>query len=493
MVGFVEGKLPLKLKLVHGFGAIAFGVKDSGFSFFLLLFYNQVLGMDAGLVSLALLIALLVDAVIDPILGNLSDRTYTRWGRRLPWLYVAPIPLAFAWVALWSPPGGEAPSFLGLVGIAVTVRILLSACEVPSVALVPEITADYEERTTLFRYRYLSGWIGGIVMMVLATSVFMPGPNGLLQQDGYLPFGIFGALLMAASVLGSALGQHKIVAGLPEIKPEPFSVRQAFGEIVEAFSERAFLIFALGGLAAYVSQGMTFSISNYVNVFVWQFDEFALRVWPVVLFLSALLMFVIVNPMHRHLGKPRSAAIAAISAVFLLLLPYVLLLIGLWPQVGTTASTFLYLALLLLGNTMGIVMMISASSMVAEIVEAYLERTGRRAEGAFYSGNWLVQKCATGLGIFLTGQIIGFSQLPNDAVPGDVPWDVILDIILLYGGLSLVLALTAAYWLGRFPITREQHEARVAALAGMTAQPTPDRAVAHPDTDPQSRPKGGTS
>ena len=82
--------------------------------------------------------SVLVDAVIDPILGNLSDRTYTRWGRRLPWLYVAPIPLAFAWVLLWSPPGGEAPSFLGLVGIAVTVRVLLSACEVPSVSLLPE-------------------------------------------------------------------------------------------------------------------------------------------------------------------------------------------------------------------------------------------------------------------------------------------------------------------------------------------------------------------
>ena len=90
----------MRFKLIHGFGAVAFGVKDSGFSFFLLLFYNQVLGMDAGLVSLALLIALVADAIIDPILGNLSDRTYTRWGRRLPWLYAAPIPLAFAWVYL---------------------------------------------------------------------------------------------------------------------------------------------------------------------------------------------------------------------------------------------------------------------------------------------------------------------------------------------------------------------------------------------------------
>jgi len=160
--GLIVGKLPMRLKLIQGFGAVAFGVKDNGFSFFQLIFYNQVLGMDAALVSLALLIALLVDAVVDPILGNLSDRTYTRWGRRLPWLYAAPIPLAFAWVMMWSPPTGEAPSFTGLVAIAIAVRVLLSACEVPSISLVPEITVDYDERTTLFRYRALGGWIGGL-------------------------------------------------------------------------------------------------------------------------------------------------------------------------------------------------------------------------------------------------------------------------------------------------------------------------------------------
>lgn len=465
-MSLVGGKLPLRLKLIHGFGAVAFGVKDTGFSFFLLLFYNQVLGMDAGLVSLALLIALLVDAVVDPILGNLSDRTYTRWGRRLPWLYVAPIPLAFAWVFMWSPPGAEAPSFLGLVGIAIVVRVLLSACEVPSVSLLPEITSDYDERTTLFRYRYLSGWLGGILMMILAYTVFMPGPEGLLQRDGYLPYGIFGACLMAVSVLGSALGQHKLVAHLPATKPEPFSLSGAFSEIVEAFSERAFLIFAAGGLAAYISQGMTFSISNYVNVFVWQFNQSALQLYPVVLFLSVILMFFIVSPMHKHLGKPKSAATGALSALVLFLVPYVLLLAGLWPQVGSTASTALYFAFLLVANTMGIVVMISASSMIAEIVEAYLERTGKRAEGAFYSGNWLVQKCATGLGIFLTGQIIAASQLSSDAEPGAVPQEVITDIILFYGGLSIVLALLSAYWLGRFPIDRAEHEARVAALQG---------------------------
>lgn len=460
-----NGPLPTGLKLVHGFGAVAFGVKDAGFSFFLLIYYNQVLGMDARLVSLALLVALLVDAVIDPIIGNLSDRTYTRWGRRLPWLYVAPIPLAFVWVLLWSPPAGGEASFLGLLGIAISVRILLSACEVPSVSLVPEITQDYDERTTLFRFRYLSGWLGGLLTMVLAYTVFLPGQQGLLQEEGYFAFGLFGAILMAVSVIGSAAGQHHLVARLPERKPPPFTVGGAFSEIFDAFSEKSFLIFGAGALAAYVSQGMTFSILNYLNLFVWQLSENQLILFPATLFLSVVLMFVIVGPMHRRWGKAKSAAIAAIGSMTIGLTPYVLLLAGAWPDPGSSASTYGYFAFLLFGNTLGVVMMISATSMIAEVVEAFEERTHRRAEAAFYSGNWLIQKCATGAGIFLTGQIIGFAGLAADSDPGGVPLSVITEMVLYFGVATAILAVLAAFWLGSFPISREEHEARLERLA----------------------------
>jgi len=472
-VSVVKGPLPLRLKLIHGFGAVAFGVKDSGFSFFLLIYYNQVLGMDAGLVSLALLVALIADAFIDPLIGNLSDRTYTRWGRRLPWLYVAPIPLAFAWVFLWSPAGGEAPTFWGLLGIAVTVRLLLSACEVPSVSLVPELTSDYVERTTLFRFRFLSGWIGGLVMMVLAYTVFLPGAEGRLQEGGYLPFGIFGAILMAVSVIGSAAGQHYLVAKLPENKPPPFTVKGVFAEIFDAFSQWPFLIFAGGALAAYVSQGMTFSITNYVNLFVWQLDETEELLYALVLGSSVLMMFLTVGPLHHRFGKPKSAAIGAIGSLLFGLTPYVLLLAGLWPDAGSSASTAIYFSFVLFGNTLGIVMMVSATSMIAEVIEDYEEKTHRRAEAAFYSGNWMVQKCATGAGIFLTGQIIAFSQLSSDAEVGAVPQTVLTDMIVTYGSATAVLAVLAALFLANFPISRDDHEARVERLALRAGQAAP--------------------
>ena len=281
---------------------------------------------------------------------------------------------------------------------------------------------------------------------------------------------------MAVSVIGSAMGMHRTVAQLPAVKPPPFRFGAAFHEIREAFSERAFLIFAGGALAAYVSQGLTFSISQYVNTFVWRFDEAAFQLFPLVLAVSAISMFVIVSPLHRRFGKPATAAVAALVAVAAGFAPYVLLMAGAWPEPGTATSTFPYYGFVLVSNTAGIVTLISASSMVAEIVEAFEQRTGRRAEGSFYAGNWLVQKCASGAGIFLTGQIVAAAQIPQGAAPAAIPASSIATMVWLYGAASLLLALCTAWFLGRFPISRADHEARLAALDA-AARADPDASI----------------
>lgn len=452
-----------RIKLFHGFGAVAFGIKDNGFSVFLLIYYNQVLGMDASVVSMALALALVIDAFIDPLLGNLSDRTYTRWGRRLPWLYAAALPLSCAWVLLWTPPGSNPPTFLELLGLAVLVRMLLSACEVPSVSLVPELTRDYDERTTLFRYRYLFGWSGGLLMLFLAYNVFLR-EYGMLHQPGYIRFGIAGAVLMFISVVVSAMGQHSRVAHYPPQRPPPFSLRTAFAEIRQAFSERAFLILATGAMAAYASQGMTFALSNYLYLFVWRFSQTAFFFYTLLLFSSVVLTFLTLGPLHRRYGKPRTAWVAAIVSLVLWVIPYFARLARIWPETGTVESTAMLFGFILISNCAAVMVSISASSMVAEIVESFEERTGRRAEGSFYAGNWFTQKCATGLGIFITGQIVALSGMPKGAAPGSVGESVLDTLTILYCIMVVLLGFFAAYWLARFPITREQHEARLKSL-----------------------------
>jgi len=471
-MAFVKGKLPLWLKFVNGSGSVAFGVKDGGFSFFLLPFYNLVLGVDAWVVSAALATALVVDALVDPLIGHLSDRTYTRWGRRLPWLYIAPIPLCVVWIMLWNPPFGKTPSFGEIVALAVGVRLLLSACEVPSISLVPEITDDYVERTTLFRFRFLSGWLGGLLMMIMSFTVFLPTEEARLQPEGYALYGIFGACLMVLSVMGSALGQHRVVAHLPKQRPAPFSWRTVFHEITQAFSERAFVIFALGGLAGYVGTGVTLSITIYVSQYVWRFSDTAFQVYPLVLGVSVIFMFLLAGPLHNRFGKPNTAAVTGLIAFAALSMPYGLMLIGWWPPIGSTASSAGFMSFMLVANSSSVISTVSATSMVAEIVEAFEERTGKRAEGTFYSGNWLVQKCATGGGILLTGLIISTIGLEPGTPQDEVSKNVADQLAISYIAVSGVLAVFAAYWLARFPITRADHEARVAAKAEREYQST---------------------
>lgn len=464
-------KLPSRLKIFHGMGAIAYGIKDNGFSTFLLIYYNQVLGMDAKLVGLALMIALLIDAVADPIIGYMSDRTYTRWGKRLPWLYAAAIPLGVTWMLLWAPPESMVNSFWYLLAVAVVVRLLVSCCEVPSVALVPELTRDYDERSGLMRWRFLFAWAGGLIIMALAYIVFLrsddPAVNGLLNPNGYWGYGLCGAILIAASVFFSAMAQHKYSAHTPATKPGPFSLKEAFSEIFEAFSHRAFLVLLAAGAVAYTSQGITFSIANYLYLYVWEFSGKVLQAFPIVLFTSVIAAFLLVPTAHRRWGKRETAVVCAVLSAVVMVAPYALRYFGLWFDVGSTVSSMTLYILFVIGNTFSVMTMISSSSMVADIVEASEEQTGKRSEGVFFAGNFFIQKCATGLGIFVTSQILAIAGMPEKAVPGQVAQPVIITMLVAYAVLIAIAAVAAAYFFSRFPITRADHEARLQKLGSL--------------------------
>ena len=456
-------RLPLRLKMFHGLGSIAYGVKDNGFSTFLLLFYNQVLGMDAKLVSFALMLALVLDAFVDPVIGYLSDQTHTRWGRRLPWLYLAPIPLAFAWFALWTPGADGTPGFWHLVVAAVIVRSLVSCCEVPSVALLPELTRDYDERTTLMRYRYLFGWAGGLLMLFLAYDVFLAG--SMLKVDGYYQYGLFGGLLMAATVLISAAGQHRWAARWPDRQPSAFSIGTAFREIRESLSHPAFLVLLAAGAIAYTSQGITFSISNYLYLFIWRFTPEAFMLYPWVLFASVIGTFLLIGPAHRRFGKRATAIGGGLIGMAFWVTPFLLRHFDLWPTEGSAASTAGLFAFFFLANLFSVSVMISGGSMIADIVEASEVQTGRRSEGTFFAGNFFMQKCATGLGIFVTGLLVDIAGIPEKADPARVPEAVVDNFSLYYCVLVVIFAIVSSLIFRHYPINREDHEARVAALA----------------------------
>ena len=474
-------KLPLGLKLMHGLGSIAYGVKENGFSTFLLLFYNQVIGLDAGIVGIAIMAALIFDAFIDPVIGELTDRTRSRWGRRLPWLYAAPVPLAIAWMLLWNPPEmSQAATVAWLIGFAIIVRSLVSMCEVPSVAIVPELTADYDERTAVMRYRFLFGWGGGLVILVLAYGVFFGGPLALVDPDGYFPYALTGALVMLGAVILSALGQHKRIAvsNLADKKPTA-NLSHILRDMRDTLSNRAFLWLVFAALFGFVNQGITFAMNNYLLSFFWQFGRAEMVAYVVLLFGSMIAAFVLVGPVSAKFGKRDGAIVAGAISLLVNSGIYFAWIQGFFPGLPGKPSVATMFALVFISNSFAIILMILSSSMMADVVEASQSETGRRSEGLFFAGYFFMQKCATGIGIFVAGMILSFAAFPAAATPGEVSDAVLRDLALGYMFAVLVIGVLGLIVMRRFPISRADHEARLALLDD-AARVDPDASGAHP-------------
>jgi len=473
-------RLPLTTKLAYGASSIAFGVKDNGFSVFLLLFYNQVVGLDAALVGLAALIALLLDAIVDPLVGHFSDRTRSRLGRRHPWLYLAVLPMTVMWYALWHPPVGASDALLFgyLLATAFLMRAAVSCYEVPAVAMTAELTSDYDERTAIFRWRFLFGWTGGLLILALAYGVLLvpqPGfPNGQLNPVGYDRYAIVGAVMILVSATLSALGTQKVMMTRVHPPLRRLAVRETLGEVREALSNRAFVILMAAAVFAFTNQGLTFALVNYLLTFVWLMPQSGFVIYAGSLFVGVIFAFLLVAPLQRRLGKQRAAVLAGLASLILGTLPYWLRVIDAFPGPQSSLLIPVLFAIITIANGLGVCVMILASSMMADVVEDSEQRTGRRDEGLFFAGYFFTQKCVTGIGIFLSGLIVNLAGLPENAVPGAVAELVLDRLSLLYASAIVVFGLISAVFFARFPITRADHEKRVAMLAVAShADPAP--------------------
>jgi GPH family glycoside/pentoside/hexuronide:cation symporter len=461
----------------YGFGAAAYGVKDSGFGTFLLLFYNQVIGVPAATVGFVIMLALVIDAFVDPTVGFLSDRTRTSWGRRHPWLYGAALPIMLGWVLLWNPPQTSQAATLGwLFVMAVLVRSAVSAYEVPSQAMAAELSTDYDERTRIMAYRYLFGWAGGLIMLIGAYWIFLSPtpeyPNGLLNPAGYKGFAIAGALFMGFAILTSALGTHREIPNLPSPVIEKQSLKKNFADLRETMSNRAFVILMIAGLFVYTNQGITYAISNYLYTYVWQFTTMTIAGFTLPTFVplsfslfgGVLVAFVVAPKLGQTTSKPKAASVAAVLAIIIGTTPYWLRLAGLFPAVGNPAMLPLLFAFLATSTASAVTAHILGASMMADVVEDSEQRTGRRSEGVFFAGGFFIQKCTSGVGIFATGLILAVAGFPAKAVPGQVPIAVVDRLTIIYIVTATVLALIAAVTYRAFPFGRAEHTARLEAL-----------------------------
>jgi len=269
--------LSLGLKLAYGLGAVGFGIKDIGLKIFLLVYYNQVLGLTATWVGLASGVALVIDAAIDPVIGYWSDNLHSRWGRRHPPMYAAVLPISLAYGLLWDPPGGltQPQLTLYLIGMIILVRVLISVYEVPNAALAPDLTDDYDERTSVIGYRVLIGLTGGLAVAVVALIAFIPPEGsstpGQLVAAGYVRYGWISAIVMLVTSLASALGTHRRIPLLRHPPPrQKFELRRSFGEILESLSQPSLRTLLLAILFANLAGGLSSTLGLYYNTFFWE-------------------------------------------------------------------------------------------------------------------------------------------------------------------------------------------------------------------------------
>jgi len=457
----------IALKLTYGFGAAAYGVKNNGFDYFLLLFYGTVIGLEPGLVGLAILIALVFDAFSDPLVGYWSDNLRSSWGRRHPFMYAAALPVGLSYFLLWNPPElSQIGLFLYLTVLAVLIRTFITFYETPSSALLPELSSNYQERTNLQSYRVFFAWIIGNSMTLLMFGVILTGPSGIQDRSGFASYGMIASVLIVLTILISAIGTHHRIPMLTAPAPatHPFSLARLIREMFEILSERSFLALFISTILFSIALGLEASLSILMMTYFWGLSQLQIFGVSVVVMVSALLAFAIAPAASRAWGKKRAAIILGLFAVGVQPALYSLRLADLMPENGDPVLYPLLLSVLTITLALVIAVQIISYAMVADLVEANQIKTGRRNEGVYYAAVTFTRKTTQGIGVLLAGLILSAVAFPEGADPSDVPVDKLWSLGAFYAPAMLILYGVGLLCLTRYRIDKHQHEANVAAL-----------------------------
>jgi GPH family glycoside/pentoside/hexuronide:cation symporter len=301
-------------------------------------------------------------------------------------------------------------------------------------------------------------------MLIFAYGIFFTGEKGVSDPAGYDAYSVWGALMMSGAVLISALGQHRHVAKQSPPAPRGAGLGHAFAEVKATLSNRAFLWLVSAALFGLINQGMTFALTNYQLSFLWHLQQMEMLYYALTLFSTVIIAFIIVPPVSARLGKKNAAILFAIISLTFTGALYGSWLLDLVPGAPSDPSILFMFALMTIANSAAVSMMMLTSSMMADVVEASQQETGRRSEGLFFAGYFFMQKCAVGIGTFAAGMILSFANFPQDAKPGEVDVAVLDGLALYYMVTVLGIGIIGILILRHFPISRESHNARLRAL-----------------------------
>lgn len=446
------GTLTWRVRMMFAAGQIPEGIQTTSFGFFLLFFYNQVLGLSGFLASLALVIALLFDAVSDPIIGAWSDSLRSRWGRRHPFMYAGALPFAICFYFLFSPPTGlsEMQVFGWLVVFSVLTRTTQSVYSIPHTSLTAELSTDYQERTLLSSLRSIWQSVGTLMVFLIGLRIFFDAtpeyPIGQLNPEAYPRFGAMFAIVIFIGVLLTAVGTHSHIPYLPQAGPNSkrFSLMQVLRESSMAFGFRSFKAVVLTAVLFGMTMGMVSALSIYLGTLYFQFSLELIGLSFPASVAGSFLGAALTTPLGRIFQEKKTLLMGGLVwyAVWNTL-PIILSLLGLFPKPGDPILFYLVMT----SNAicaMGIgVLTVMLGSMIADITDQHEEKHGSRSEGIYFAASSFAAKAIGGFGIVISGVVIDLAGIQRNATVETIDPESLRTLAMAMGpGVLILIGIT---------------------------------------------------
>ncbi len=450
--GAVPAAPPLSraTRLWYASGQMAEGIKNESFATFLLFYYNQVLGMPGSLAGLAILISLVFDAVTDPLVGVLSDRTRSRLGRRHPYLFASAIPLGLTFYLAFSPPEGlgDYGLFAWLLTFTVLCRGSVTLFHVPHLSLGAELTDDYEERTLLVTLRHAFARSAAIFPGFAFLVLMRPSeafPDGRFDPAAYPTYALLCSVAMVVLVFGTAWKTRDRVPYLREPVVQTQSVwRSVWTDTREALTLASFRALFFGTALLFTAWGVAVTLGLHTGTYFWKASTDQMVVWGVATGVGIFSGLVYWTRRAARTDKKPVFISGMTGYVVFVVIPYLLVIAGFWPELGGPASIALWVVV-----TGGIAhfflasAMVTGQSMMADVAEEDALRFGRRREGVFFGASSFAAKLVFGLGAQIAGVILDVVGLVPGTDPAEVHIDVVHDLGLA-SALSLAVLVTAS-------------------------------------------------
>ena len=463
----VSDTVPRRTRMAFGIGSAAETLSLYPVGVLSMLYYNQVLGLDVLLAGLVPTISIFVDAVSDPLVGSLSDRWRSkRWGRRHPFMFIAPAPIALSFWCVFNPPDVAGTTlFAWFLTWSILLRTFMTVYHVPHLAMGGELSRGYIERTRIMSYNNFFGWIGGAVVHKINTLLFFAVTaqyaNALLNPEGYRTLSISNALVIMVVLFLSAWFTRDRIPTLPQPAEDVggFSVREFYRDIVMALTNRNYLFLMLALFALSLMLGVRGALNAYMTVYYWELtaDQFAniLLIGSAVGYVSG---FLLSARIHSRFDKRATIVTTALMLSVFPAMPVILRLFGYFPDNGTTALMWAIAGFGALGAVSGSVLNISVMSALADIADENAVRYGVRQEGILYSARTFFAKLDASLGHGVAAVALAVIAFPEKAEPGEVPADTIWWLGMIDSPLAIVPGVIAAVLYAQYRIHQADYE-----------------------------------